>query len=104
MPKASQTSQKGFFKLQPSLEPTPSILFGNTGPAFSNTHNEFQQPHKPQGKTKFASSSLATFNKNIRDVISGNPLQNEEDDLPSVNFGEAEAGYEDVDQEDIDDY
>ena len=49
MPKASQTSQQGFFKLQPSLEHTPSILFGNTGLAFSNTHNEFQQPHKPQG-------------------------------------------------------
>ena len=53
------------------------------------------------GRTKFASSSLATFNKKIRDMISGNPLQNEEDDLMSVNFGEAEAGYEDVGQEDI---
>ncbi|KAF8239250.1 hypothetical protein L208DRAFT_120805 [Tricholoma matsutake] len=49
MPKASQTSQQGFFKLQSSLEPTPSILFDNTGPGFSNTHNDFQQLRKPRG-------------------------------------------------------
>ena len=50
------------------------------------------------GREKFASSSLDTFNKKIRELISGKVTIDEADGLPPLNFDSAFENDDDNDQ------
>jgi hypothetical protein len=45
---------------------------------------------RTEGREKFAASSLATFNKKVRDMAEGRVVVVETDDIPVPNFGDEE--------------